>query len=51
MRIALREANTDLMDTLELIIFIQRYLSLIEELYDSITSEEEFTYMDLDYLE
>ena len=50
MRIALREANTDLMDTFELIIFIQRYLSLIEELlYDSITSEEEFTYMDLDY--
>lgn len=51
MRIALREANTDLKDTFDLMMFIKRYLSLIEELYESITSEEEFIYMDLGYLE
>ena len=51
MRIALRESNLNLKDTFDLLMFIQRYLTLIEQLYLLITSNEEFIYMDLDYLE
>jgi uncharacterized protein YwgA len=51
MRIALRESDLNLNDTYDLIMFIDRYLDIIEQLFNQITSEEEFIYMDLGHLE
>ncbi len=51
MRIALRESDLNLKSSYELILFIERYLTIIEQLFNQIVSEEEFIYMDLDYLE
>lgn len=51
MRIALRESDLNLNDTYDLIMFIDRYLDIIEQLFNQITSEKEFIYMDLGHLE
>ena len=51
MRIAIRESNLGLKDTFDLLIFIKRYLSIIEELSKEIISDDVLTYFDLDDLE
>ena len=51
MKLSLRESNLNSDDEYVLLIFIQRYLNLIENIQNNISSEEEFIYMDLDYLE
>jgi secreted Zn-dependent insulinase-like peptidase len=50
MRIALREANLTMDDEYELIMFIRRYLSAVEEISTQ-NSPDEFRELDLDYLE
>ena len=51
MRIAIRESDLKLKNKLELLLFINRYLVIIEEISNNISSEEEFIYSDLDDLE
>lgn len=51
MRIAIRESNLGLKDTFDLLIFIKRYLSIIEEMSKEIISDDVLTYLDLDDLE
>lgn len=51
MRIALRESDLDLKDAFNLLMFIKRYLTLIDELSMRITSDDDLTYSDLSGLE
>ncbi|MBE6506219.1 MAG: hypothetical protein E7Z73_10915 [Methanobrevibacter millerae] len=51
MRIAIRESNLGLKDTFDLLIFIKRYLSIIEEMSKEIISDDVLTYLDLGDLE
>lgn len=51
MRIALRESDLNLKDKFNLLMFIKRYLTLIDDLSMKITSDDDFTYSDLSDLE